>query len=82
MYFTDFLREIKLTNKIPYQFIMRPFLRPVSERNFAHKEYSKQYSETYLDEIQEWIEYQQNMSVDNRPFIDVFKIWASPGERY
>ena len=82
MHFTDFLREIKLTNKIPYQLIMLPFLRSVSKLHFTHNEYNKQYmySETYLDEIpQEWIECQQNMSVDNRPFIDVFKILASPG---
>ena len=36
---------------------MLPFLCPVSKWLFTHKEYNKQYSETYLDEIQEWIEY-------------------------
>ena len=64
MYFTHILREIELTNKIPYQFIMLPFLCPVSKRHFTHKEYNKQYPETYLDEIQEWIEYLSTKYVD------------------
>ena len=37
--------------------IMLPFLCPVSKWHFTHKEYNKQYPETNLDEIQEWIEY-------------------------
>ena len=68
---------------------MLPFLCPVSKRHFTHKEYNKQYPETYLDEIQEWIEYLSTKYIlcwfDNHSimiFIDVFKIWAFPGERY
>ena len=80
-------RSGKLTNKIPYQLTMLPFLCPVSKWHFTHKEYHKQYPETYLDEIQEWIEYLSTKYVqwrfDNHSiFIDVFKIWASPEERY
>ena len=83
----SFERSGKLTNKIPYQLIMLPFLCPVSKWHFTHKEYNKQYPETYLDEIQEWIEYLSTKYVlsrfDNHSiFIDLFKIWASPGERY
>ena len=64
-----------------------PFLCPVSKWHFSHKEYNKQYPETYLDEIQEWIVYLSTKYVlcrfDNySTFIDVFKIWTSPGERY
>ena len=80
----SFERSGKLTNKIPYQLIMLPFLCPVSKWYFTHKEYNKQYAETYLDEIQEWIEYLSTKYVlcrfDNHSiiiFIDVFKIWAS-----
>ena len=67
--------------------IMLPFLCPVSKWHFTHKEYNKQYPETHLDEIQEWIEYLSTKYAvcrfDNHSiFIDVFKIWASPGERY
>ena len=66
---------------------MLPFLRPVSKWHFTHKEYNGQYPETYLDEIQEWVEYPSTKYVicrfDNHSIaIDVFKIWASPGERY
>ena len=65
---------------------MLPFLYPVRKWHFTHKEYNKQYPETYLDEIQEWIEYLSTKYVlcrfgNHSIFIDVFKIWASPGER-
>ena len=81
----SFERSGKLTNKIPHQLTMLPFLCPVSKWHFTHKEYNKQYPEIYLDEIQEWIEFLPTKYVlcrfDNHPiFIDVFKIWASPGE--
>ena len=61
------------------------YVQPISKWHFTHKEYSKQYPETYLDEIQEWIEYLSTKYVlcrfDNHSiFIDVFKIRASPGE--
>ena len=69
--------------------IMLPFLCPVSKWLFTHKEYNKQYPETYLDEIQEWIDRVSINKIflclrfDNHSiFIDVFNIWASPGERY
>ena len=71
----------KLTNQISYQLIMHPFLFPVSKWHFAHKEYNKQYLETYSDEIKEWIEYQQSVW-QLQTLLDVFKIWASPEERY
>ena len=53
----SFERSGKLTNKIPYQLIMLPFLFPVSKWHFTRKEYNKQFPETYLDEIQKWIKY-------------------------
>ena len=75
----SFERFGKLTNKIPYQLIMLPFLCPVSKWHFTHKEYNKQYPETYLDEIKEWIEYLSTKYVlcrfDNHSIlIDVLKI--------
>ena len=87
LYFPSRERSGELTNKIPYQLIMLPFLCPVSKGHFTHKEYNKQYPETYLDEIQEWIEYLSTKYVlcrfgNHSIFIDVFKIWASPGERH
>ena len=53
----SFERSGKLSNKIPYQLIMLPFLCPVTKWHFNNEEQNKQYPETYLDKIQEWIEY-------------------------
>ena len=82
----SFERSGKLTNKIPYQLIVLPFLCTVSKWCFTHKEYNKQYLETYSDEIQEWIDRVSINKIylclrfDNYSiFIDVFNTWASPG---